>query len=241
MKGAFAHLLVAAAGAADWTPPATPVLWLCAAKSGAVAKEGTWEDQSGNNDATLVGDAVVSTFLDLDGSGDRADLGTGLMDGWTEATVCLWARCASLASDGGIFSHSTGGNTGFLIMRDDSYSGDADLFRVFVGDPDGNRISVECDEDSAGADWVWICATFDGAGDGLRVYLDNVEVTNSPQAPGTVTEISDVPGNSNDVGYDDWNFGYFNGDVDDVLVYNRVLTSDERANIYNNSPGSKQS
>lgn len=78
--------------------------------------------------------------------------------------------------------------------------------------------------------WVWLCVTFDGGAQVVRLYLNAEEDANSPFSVSGVDNIKHLEtfyiGNHNG-----FNKG-FDGIIDEVSVWNRALSSDEIQAIY---------
>jgi len=86
---------------------------------------------------------------------------------------------------------------------------------------------------SAG-NWHHVVATYDGSGssDGMNLYVDGVApaITKSRMVLGTITQYNWVIGADSTHTAD-----FFNGQIDDVKIFNYALTSQQVANLYNAS------
>jgi hypothetical protein len=85
--------------------------------------------------------------------------------------------------------------------------------------------------------WTHLAATFDGAT--KRLYVNGTQVASAVESAALVYAAASVPVT---IGAD-WAFGVpsalFSGRVDELTLYNRVLTADEVAGIYNADIGGK--
>jgi hypothetical protein len=88
----------------------------------------------------------------------------------------------------------------------------------------GNSNNVVCPAPVNGS-WHHIAAT--QAGSTATLYLDG-----KMRASGTLPPIGNAPTSVNIGRYDSPSFSYFNGRIDDVRLYNRVLTAAEIAELY---------
>lgn len=112
-----------------------------------------------------------------------------------------------------------------------------------VADPayyDRDNESPELPQD----EWLHVAVTF-GGGE-MTFYLEGVEIKKWDNTPGTAISIADTPVNltigqdlptsiysSDDTSpyYVDWG-GYFKGSLDEVRIYNKVLTATQISSIY---------
>jgi len=83
-------------------------------------------------------------------------------------------------------------------------------------------------------DWLHVVGTYDGgeASSGINVYLDGVNETSTQSGAGSYTGMSNTPANLEIGNRGNGNFGLI-GDMDNVRVYDRELTTDEVTELYN--------
>ena len=167
-------------------------------------------------------DALVNTYsLDFDGSNDYVsipDMTTGL----TSITLGAWTK-KSVDSTGAIMGYSAGG----AYFR---YVGAAQVYVYIKTDGTDDILAVGgASSFSNDGGWHHIVATVDSATQTIKIYEDGVvkkTVTNLSFGVfngGQFTRIGD---------YSDAN--YFNGNIDEVSIWDKALSDDEVAEIYNN-------
>src|SRR3989344_2019060 len=87
--------------------------------------------------------------------------------------------------------------------------------------------------------WHHVVSTYDGSSQttGVKIYIDNVSYAITSVANGlTATTVNNL---AMRIG-DDQTSDYFRGIIDDVRVYNRVLSANEVTQLYNLGAGTKQ-
>jgi hypothetical protein len=218
-------------GAAAWSLPSDCLLWLSAAQSGAVSKLGSWTDYSGQSHAaTLVADAEVKgtpAGLVLDGTGDYATVGEVLAtttEGTAAYTALAWVKPTAVNVVGFIFDSPTDYEGNFLAIK---YATDANgilTFGRFTNTANAAKSSAAL---SAGA-WRHVGLSF-STGDAMRVYVDGVsDGTNANTGScGFHMGLIGIRGTNRM----DRNFA---GEMDEIMVFSRVLTAAEILAIKNN-------
>jgi len=185
--------------------------------------EGDLNDVIGNNDGIFIGTNENYTerkskdySIDLDGN-DYVNVGNLNLS--NEFTVSLWINRSSLM---------TGWNT--IIGKDFHYwMRDSSLYglQVYLGNGNswlGGQIqNVGTLNDN---EWYHIVTTYNASG--LHLYINGVY--NKSSNPGA------IGGNSNNFQIGGFG-GYFNGSVDEVMIYNRALNETEIQQIYCNQGG----
>jgi hypothetical protein len=100
----------------------------------------------------------------------------------------------------------------------------------WMRDQNANGISVNTATYPFGvAGWHYVVATYDGSSSesGMKIYVDGVDRTSAPS--GTL-DSSIVNSADTKIGYT--NSSYFNGALDDMRIYDRVLTPEEISAVY---------
>ena len=183
-------------------------------------------DSVGGHDGTLVGNPTWSTgnhvgALDFDGVGDRIDVGPILDAGAPQISIVAWVfkrdtgddRVISKSSGGAIVDHifslGVAGTTIRARLRTTDNGGTSDY--------DGGTISLN--------QWVHLAFTYDGGM--LRIYMDGTETASYGVTGDMIASTLDVAiGNLNAT--DD---RYWNGLLDDVRIYDYMLTGTEIADL----------
>jgi len=141
----------------------------------------------------------------------------GSISVWFVTSVAAWSRGWII---GTMESYAT---AGYGIYLD---SGGTPVFTTSIGSADAAiKYTVNM---AASANWHHCVMTWDVDGN-LITYLDNTQVDSR--------EITITPTDSGDnltigINTNTFNEWVFNGKIDEVLIYNRVLTSDEVSDLY---------
>ena len=162
------------------------------------------------------------------------------VDSATKLTVVAWVNLDAATSDDYVIENADNFSSGgFLFFRDESSAGSGrdDVWRVTLYDStDATDIDIESNNGSAATTGTWIHLAFTadlGSATGLRLYVDSVEVDDSPVNISTVTAI--------DSGSGTWTIGTnsfstfnrgFNGTIDEVSTFDRILSTAEILEIY---------
>src|SRR3989344_3197011 len=197
-------------------------------------------DRSGNaNNGTLTGGPArvqgkIGQGLSFDGSDDAVAMGVNAIgpdiNGASAITVCGWVKLDTAPSDGAALfaSFAGGGSTmidiGFkstLLAYVAGRSQTTDAYQQVNG---VTAISLNT--------WAFVCGVWDYPNDKIFVYLNSI-LNNS----GTVTFGATTYTHTNaTVGSDSISFNdastLVDGLIDDVRVYNRVLSADEIKRLY---------
>ncbi|MFC1633351.1 LamG-like jellyroll fold domain-containing protein [Planctomycetota bacterium] len=198
-------------GAGDKANAALVGWWKLDETSGIVAR-----DASGNgHNGTLKGDpqwvaGQVDGALKLDGEGDYVDIGSVGISGVDLRTLAGWAKASTTAIPSG--------TSIFGFAPDDTTDGT--YFDIEVDDAGNYAIHVQgWDADICALDTEWhhFAATYDG--EGGTWYLDGEETGSEAGAVGTLDQVR--------IGAKLSESNYFPGIVDDVRIYNTVLTAGE--------------
>jgi len=180
---------------------------------------GTIRDRSGQgNHGSAIG-ISTSTFFSLgkmgqalkfDGANDFIDVPDNT---YSDLSVCAWIKHDSFALDSTIVGG--GGISDFFIVY-------VSTGLVAVYDGVGYRFAATVMKPGV---WYQACMTYIGSTKELSIYMDGVREYNNV---GTATYNN---GTISRIGYN--GSYYFQGNMDDVRVYNRALSPDEIRKLYN--------
>ena len=193
---------------------------------------GEWTDQSGNgNHGSLIGNASVSSgYLTLDGSGDYASFGSiGAADDRT-FTYCAWIRTTDTSVGHQVIAEGNSSSNSLYSFMEQA----ADYIKSGNYDGTNSTFLTGSTTDINDGNWHHLAISCDAST--ISMYTDN----NTPEtaslgsvgsstlntaAAGALIRTSVV--------------NYFNGDIDDVMIYSGELSAAQISDIYNNSPGSR--
>ena len=161
--------------------------------------------------------------LDLDGTGDYLDIGTGIDLGTGDFSISAWVKLPEATSINLLSKFESAGdrwfirtqgadkiqflaNVGSSTIMDISYSGDA------LSEDEWHHIVVTCDRSES---------------DGLKIYVDNSVGT---AGAGSTTDID----NDGNLFFGRQNSSYSVMTLDEVAIWNVVLDEEAVAVIYNN-------
>ncbi len=188
---------------------------------------GVWSGNSNNGsvegDAKQVDNGKMGKGFEFDGVGDYVDCGNDDSLNITGSiSVTAWIKADSIPTwtAGGSFLNDHCSNTGFYMMVT---SGDA-LFVV----SNGTSVNVVQTSIQTGQ-WYHIVGTYNSTTH--KIYLDGSEIQSESFGGGLVSCTSQIfaIGSDNDGG----TIYPFNGSIDEVMIFNKSLTSDEILAIYN--------
>jgi hypothetical protein len=185
-------------------------------------------DSSGNgNDGALQGDThwtagkIGDYALAFDGNGDYVDVpGSGSLDFTGSFSVSAWVKpTASPSADMSWFGYHHGGISRSIVLR--VYVSGKIRFGFYYSDLDT--------ADGAMSFGVWnhVVATYDFDTDTSKIYVDG-----EPSASGNV---GPYLGGTQTMKIGMYRVGeeqYFDGDIDDVRVYNKALSEGEVGYLY---------
>ena len=188
-------------------------------------------DGSGNNNnGTLKGDpdcvnGVVGNALDLDGDGDYVEVTSLQTKDFTDLSICAWIYPIT---DGQGMIMMKGGNFDFSLNAYDLL-----VFGFWIG---GGHQTLYSSSNIPYNQWTCVCVTYGSGqgGDGIKIYI-NGEIDNDAD------HVTSIPNTSDDpltIGYDGGTtaFQYWDGKLDEVKLYDHVLTPSEIAAYCENGP-----
>lgn len=166
--------------------------------------------------------------LTFDGSDDRMDLDAGILDGADDVTAAFWLRTTETGAQSLISGANPGNNNEYLIfLTNDTH------LRFYVG-TSANGAGEWTIPSLADGDWHHIAVVRNTGPEHIYLYLDGSYYggywVDPPMVPIDIDGL--VIGQEQDsvLGGYDANQA-LNGDLDDVRLYSRVLSSQEIADI----------
>lgn len=201
--------------------------------------EGNALDQNGLNNGTLQNGTTYATgrvgrAFSFDGADDYVDVpDSASLDVSTAMTIDAWFYPTQIKSQRVITKWGTGGFRTFTL----DLGSDAGV--AIVVSSDGNNFpSVSTPAGDVPLNqWTHVAVVFQG-GSFLKIYINGVERADSGSAPSSLfnstspfrlgRNFNDVPGGFN-----------YSGLLDEVGIYNRVLSQSEIASIYNTGAAGK--
>ncbi|MCH7919408.1 MAG: LamG domain-containing protein, partial [Planctomycetes bacterium] len=200
----------------------------------------TAKDSSGNgNDGTLMGNpqwvpGKLGGALAFGGDGSHVvdnDAG-GYLNGLSDLTVSVWIKSNQTGTNAG-FIHGVDppvGQDRVFAMRYDSSGasfGGSNILKVGVVSDGGNQ-NLETSNDLQTTEWQHVAMTWTSGGL-IEFYADGVQDTpagrNNPNNGGTVSEVTSLligKGGKDEDATEGWD-----GLIDDVRIYSRVLSAEE--------------
>ena len=200
-------------------------------------------DYSGDKDGSIVGsvtpiDGLVNGSYNFAGGTDYVDLGNVLNYERTDPfTISMWAKSTDLSTTQ-IFlakQESSGDFTGYQFFSTNG-GGDVPQFNLRNDNSPSNQIGEQGTTVIADGTWRHLVATYDGSSTaaGIEIYVDGV--------PESLTTLADTLSSSTlssvslQVGARNGGLT-FEGDIDEVIMYNRTLTQEEVSQLYNGGFG----
>ncbi|MFC1754526.1 LamG-like jellyroll fold domain-containing protein, partial [Thermoproteota archaeon] len=194
-----------------------------------------------NNGATWTSDGYIGGAYEFDGGNyinisddDSLSFGDAASD--SPFSIFAWVNVDDVTSSGIVAKQDiSGDNREYVFMfRDD----DALSFLLFdeVGANQIERISDNTFTSDEGS-WINIVSTYDGSGShtGIKLYRNGVELSTSDDSSGSYTAMHNL--NENVVIGTNANVGanaFFNGSIDQVMIFNRSLSQEQILALYNN-------
>jgi len=240
-----------------WSDPYTNNLvgvWYMETTNGAVTYVDSWTNDfdgtpepsvatgpTGGIDLGNRPDATQETATEFDGTDDGINLGNSSLlsfDGGVPDLPFTMMAWIFMDDDFGFRILSRSENTG---TRPIEYlfgtTGSGDVVLVCYGEGSYSQsIRAISDNPSITGQWIHVTATYDASKSETGIYL----YTNAVEASATKSETGTYTGMSNDgrntrIGKEADSPQYSDGLIDDVRIYNRVLTSAEIGVIYTNT------
>ncbi|MFH0874296.1 MAG: LamG domain-containing protein, partial [Candidatus Komeilibacteria bacterium] len=152
-------------------------------------------------------------------------------------TGCAWVKHNTITTDDVIMAKNNTLSDGLQFFRDDTgaASGRTDTYAIYIFDSgDADSASLEgATSASTLNSWTHVCFTFITANaTGLHLYINGTEDANSPISTSAIGSI-DAGANVFRIGtLSDGTSDPFDGTIDEVRVYNRVLSASEIVEQY---------
>ena len=202
----------------------------------------SWLDDTGSNDGSATGAIFDSTNKKLgshsvycDGSDDVVD-----MDGFETITttgdfsISLWFRRETTVSNGYVLVIANTDNSDYILI---GLSG-GKVFGWIKGGGSGTDYLVGSTPLSINT-WYHAILTYKNSTDTAEIFINNTsEASDNTPAIGDFTGAT--PHNL-DIGCFKASSDWWKGQADNVHIWNKVLSSDERAYLYNSGTGREKS
>ena len=178
-------------------------------------------------------DGFAGGALQFDGVGDRVvdNTAAAYLNGLDAVTVCMWIKSDVTGTDRGfIDGEDPDDSDNVMTMRYDaagSSFGGTNLAKMAVTSDPGGEQQLESGSDIQTTEWQHVTMTWSGGGL-IRFYINGVENTptgrNGPNNAGVTSGCTKlvIAQGGKDIGGRGWD-----GLIDDVRIYKKVLTADE--------------
>ncbi len=211
---------------------------------------GSAADGTANGNPTYSQTGKIGNTISFDGVGDYFQLGSSLsqfkfMHDGSDFTIAFWMKLNATDPNEqqGIFGTGEGGSdVGCVIALDDRSAESRDhklKGRQEDGGPSSQVLSTDGYIPKNTTTWYHYIITFDGSSDTWNIYKNNANLESSTQTLAQNTgnhdyaaEIGHSQGATNQ-------FQELNGQLDEMVLFCRILTAAERATLYNNGNGIK--
>jgi hypothetical protein len=184
-----------------------------------------------NNGATVNVTGKIGKAYSFDGTNDAVYIDSTDFSGKGQITLSLWAKFDTLASDRALVSNWDTGVEQIMFFYDTPnvlrvmFNSEGDILR---------NVSATYTPPTDGT-WIHIRAEYDGTNGTVKLFVNNSQVgTTTSFTAGEVLLIADNDlyiGASNDLSRD------FDGKIDEIGIWNKVLTSNEKTELYNSGNG----
>ena len=187
-------------------------------------------------------DCVLGSCTSFDGVDDWINAGDiNAIDEATQLSVFAWIKIDDINKDGDIISKAAlhNANQPFLFWRDDvvgggSQQGNTDAISILVYDGDTQAWSSSPTGSLGDTNWHFVGFTFTAnVLAGLKPYIDGVNVNSA-----STINVNSIIASANNViiGSNDAHTVLFDGIMDEVTIWKRVLSAGEINLLYNSYP-----
>lgn len=200
--------------------------WHLDENSGNTVGDSSGNSNNGNKSgATWTGTSVYGYALSFDGN-DYVDFGSpSSLNAVSGMSVSAWVRANSLAGSG---------QFNYVVAKEQSdwvwilrYDGSLSKYSFYV------KASTDCGASASmsfsTSVWYHLVGTYDGSS--IKIYVNGTE-KGSSGCSGTIAQSSDKVTMGASYWTSSWQ-RYFNGVIDEVMIFNRSLTQNEITDIYN--------
>ncbi len=187
---------------------------------------------TGTPTGTTIVPGKINNARSFNGSSDLISMGdVDVIDNAKTLSSCAWVYHDSITADHAIIHNGIDSTDGIYLFRDDvgSASGRTDVYTIYIADSNStNNIRIESTSNTALANqWNHVCFTFEaGKAQGLRLYINGSEDINGPVSTSTVSGINTGP-NPLRIGNFNGTTSYFAGDIDEIIISQRIFTPEE--------------
>ena len=172
---------------------------------------------------------IINSFNNIysthfDGVDDYVALGVSGMSAMkTTGSICGWFKLETIGSSGNIFQARVNSDNRMFVYY---HAGNNQLTANYnAGGTANNAVTSDVVENDGL--WHHVCSTWDSSGN-LKIYLDGVlKATTAISGTFTGSFTTAAIGN-NSVGG-----GFWKGNIDEVVLFNKELDSTEVSNLYN--------
>jgi hypothetical protein len=190
---------------------------------------GITPDESGPNNGALFGDAKIindaqrGQVLSLDGDGDYVNLSNPDALHVQNFTLCAWFKKAENNKNYGIFTDDIYGSNSQWELY---IKGVGNQIALWYGP---NSKNVASTTSSQSNEWYHLTGVYNGTS--ILIYINGSLENSSLVANPPSYSASRTTGLG--VVNLDWGGSFFNGSIDDVMIYNRALSAGEVQSVYN--------
>ncbi len=187
----------------------------------------TWSNWTSYNDGALM----------FDGNDDYVSVGDiAAVDALTSFSTCAWVNNDTMTADSMIWSKVDNSTwSGIMFVKDivGQVSGRTNMYKIWVGQNSAAAFIEGATNSATTGAWQHVCATFTANNStGLHLYINGVEDANSPVSTVGITGF-DSGANTLSIGRYNPSAGtYLDGSIDNIQIYNRVLSGSEITSNY---------
>ena len=172
---------------------------------------------------------IINSFNNIysthfDGVDDYVDLGvSGLSSIKNTGSISAWFKLETISSSGNIFQTRVDSNNNILLYYN---AGNNELTSTYKG---GGTANITVTDDNIEGDGLWhnVVTTWDSLGS-INLYLDGT-LKDTTAITGSITgSFSTASIGSNSIGG-----GFWKGNIDEVVIFNKELDQSEVTNLYN--------
>ena len=181
----------------------------------------------------------IGTSFGLNGSSSNVNVGDiAAIDNATALSVSCWVYHDDLDADDYIMTNRSTG-AGFLFLRDNvgSVTARTDMYKIYVSDATGADVIEGASNSSPVTTWTHVVFTYEPLhATGLHLYINGTEDANSPGSTNNTDDI-DPAAVATYMGSNSQESAWYDGKIDEVGVWEKVLTSSEVTALYNGGAG----